>query len=409
MFSPFARIRNDERGMSFVFVSLGFLAFLTATTLAIDVGMFMTGRSQAQNSADAGALSGATALVFDSFTDRTPSGPVVSSALSAARANNVISQPVSVGSGDVEFPNDPSGQPTRVKVTVYRTSARSNAVPTLMGRLFGVSTVDILATATAEASPADSATCVLPFTVPDKWIEHSDGKGVADGPWDPTKMFDLWYTKGSNQNGGVALPNPDVYVPPQPVGSSLTPTGFTLAADRGVELTLKANNTNNVSPSLYNPWDLPGSTGGNDYRNNIADCNTNLVKIGDNMVPEPGDMSGPTKQGVKDLIAKDPNAYWDSNCDNGAGCVMSGGSPNTRDDNSPRVGMVPLYDPSVYANGQQSGKSQPQLQVVNYLGFFVEKITAGGDVLGRIAPIVALKTGNTSYVGTFAKVIRLVQ
>ena len=49
--------------MSFVYVGMGFMAFLSATTLAIDVGMFMTARSQAQNSADAGALAGAVALV----------------------------------------------------------------------------------------------------------------------------------------------------------------------------------------------------------------------------------------------------------------------------------------------------------------------------------------------------------
>jgi Flp pilus assembly protein TadG len=39
---------------------MGFMAFFAASTLAIDVGMFMTARSQAQNAADAGALAGAT-------------------------------------------------------------------------------------------------------------------------------------------------------------------------------------------------------------------------------------------------------------------------------------------------------------------------------------------------------------
>ena len=42
--------------MSFVYVGMGFMAFLSATTLAIDVGMFMTARTQAQTSADSGAL-----------------------------------------------------------------------------------------------------------------------------------------------------------------------------------------------------------------------------------------------------------------------------------------------------------------------------------------------------------------
>ena len=57
--------------MTYVFVGLGMMAFLSASMLAIDVGMLMTARSQAQNSADAGALAGATALVYDNYTDRT--------------------------------------------------------------------------------------------------------------------------------------------------------------------------------------------------------------------------------------------------------------------------------------------------------------------------------------------------
>src|SRR5215470_13279004 len=91
------RLARDERGFSLVYICVGFMAFLTATTLAIDVGMFMTARSQSQNSADAGALAGATALAFDSFTDHTAAGPAVSSALDTARANKVISQIPSVG------------------------------------------------------------------------------------------------------------------------------------------------------------------------------------------------------------------------------------------------------------------------------------------------------------------------
>ena len=62
------RLHRDERGMSMVFVGLGFMAFLAATTLAIDVGMFMTARSQAQTAADSAALSGAIALAFDDYT-----------------------------------------------------------------------------------------------------------------------------------------------------------------------------------------------------------------------------------------------------------------------------------------------------------------------------------------------------
>ena len=69
------RLGRDESGMSYVFIGLGMMAFLSASMLAIDVGMLMTSRNQAQNSADAGALGGATALVFDDYDDRTRVGP----------------------------------------------------------------------------------------------------------------------------------------------------------------------------------------------------------------------------------------------------------------------------------------------------------------------------------------------
>ena len=68
------RLRRDESGMSYVFIGLGMMAFMSASMLAIDVGMLMTARSQAQNSADAGALAGATALLYDSYTDRSAGG-----------------------------------------------------------------------------------------------------------------------------------------------------------------------------------------------------------------------------------------------------------------------------------------------------------------------------------------------
>src|SRR4051812_17927961 len=158
------RLHRDERGMTMVFVGLGFMAFMAATTLAIDVGMFMTARSQAQNSADAGALAGAVALYFNDFDDRTSTGPAVTSAISAARANAVMAAAPSVVPADVTFPNDPAGHPTRVAVSVFRTTERANAIPTLIGPMFGVPTVSIGASATAEASQANAETCVKPFT-----------------------------------------------------------------------------------------------------------------------------------------------------------------------------------------------------------------------------------------------------
>ena len=397
------RLRNlarGEEGFSLVFVAVGFLAFLSASMLAIDLGMLMTSRNQAQNSADSSALAGATALVFDSWTDRSASGPAVQNALTAARANQVIGGIVSIAPADVVFLNDPAGRDDRVQSTVYRDTAHGNPMPTFIARYFGKATMDISATATAEASSANAESCLLPFTIPDKWTEKSDGKGVADGPWDPSKTFDLYLTKGSNQNGGAPLANPDVYVPPGQTGY----TGYNPATDIGLEIALKNNNQNKVSPSVYNPYDPPGSTGGSDYRNNIANCNTTVLKLGDWLVPETGNMVGPTQQGVNDLIAEDPGAYWDTSCN----CVK--GSDPKYGGQSPRIGRVPLYNPTVYGQGQQSGKSGPQLQITNFLGFFIEQVDGGGTVWGRITPVSGLYDATAGpATGAFPVVIRLVK
>jgi Flp pilus assembly protein TadG len=376
-------LRRDERGVTLIIVGAGFLALMAATTLAIDVGMFMMARSQAQNAADAGALAGVVALVYNDYDNRSASGPAVTSAISAAQSNQVVHGMVSVEPGDVTFPVGPSGS-NRVQVTVRRATERGNPVPTLIGPMLGVPTVNIMATATAEASPANAETCVMPFTIPDKWTE------VQTGPWDPDDEFNM-YDKHGN-----ALPNQDVYVP----GGQGGATGYSAKTDRGLQLRLKSNNQNKTAPSFYNPWDLPGSEGADDYRNNITTCNSQIIKIGDLLNTKPGNMVGPTSDGTRDLIARDPDAYWDTYCN----CVK--GSTFGK---SPRVAIVPLYDPIYYEEGKHNGNNA-SLRVANYLGFFIEEITASGEVVGRITPIAGLVSGSApTSVSAFPMAIRLVQ
>jgi hypothetical protein len=388
--------------MSFVYVAMGFMAFLSATTLAIDVGMFMTARTQAQTSADSGALAGAVALVFNSWDDRTSTGPAVQSALNASRSNEVISSQVSVTPPDVTFPLDPAGQPNRVKVDVFRTGARGNPVPTLMGSLFGVQNADIVATATAEASQANAVKCPLPFTIPDRWEEHQDPT------WTTNSTFDMYDNKGN------LLGNPDVYRGP----GDPNPTGY-MPQDRvnhpndlGLELVLKSNNTTKITSSFYNPWDLPGSVGASDYRANISGCDPNAapkMDLGGNMPPENGNTVGPTAQGMQDLIDQDPNAYWDDSANCVKGSTYNGNNPSQCTMNSPRIRPIPVYNPIDFAQGPQHGKNIV-LTNVNYLGFFIEPLN-GGEVRGRLMGLIGAYDNNAGPAppGTTPKVIRLVQ
>jgi hypothetical protein len=347
--------------------------------------MFMTARSQTQNAADAGALAGAVALYFNDYNDRSAGGPAVQSAINASTANLVMGTSGSVLPGDVTFPTSPSGENNRVRVAVQRAAARSNPLATLFGPLLGLNEVDVAAIAMAEAAPADAATCVMPFTIPDKWTE------ITTPPWDPLNdEFDLY------DGSGNPLANPDIYVAPGTSGN----TGYNATTDKGVQMILKANNQNKTAPSFYNPWRLPGSSGGSDYEENIYICNTNIVPMGHQMEPESGNMVGPTAHGIQALIDLDPNAQWDTNCN----CVV--GSAFGR---SPRVALIPLYDPYYYETGKHNGNNA-DIKVSNFLGIFVESIQSG-NVYGRITPVTGLVRGGPGPVptGAFAKVIRLIE
>ena len=396
------KMRRDERGMAIVYVAMGFMAFFAASMLAIDVGQLMTARTQAQTAADAGALAGATALVFNSFTDQSASGPAVSGAISTAQSNTIIGGMPSVTPADVTFPYDATTASfDQVQVTVYRTVARGNPLATLIATYFGMPTADITATATAAAIPATTENCVLPFTIPDKWIEQQCATQTC--PWAPTDSFDLFASSGNKANTGTALPNPDIYIPPGQPGA----TGYSPATDVGLELTLKPSNQNQVTPSFYNAWDIDGITGASAYSTNISSCNSTYTDLFQNMTPETGNMVGPTKQGTQSLVDQDPNAYWDTTCNGGSGCVK-GGDPQFKI--SPRVRTVPLYNPILYAQDQHSGKSWPTLQIVNYIGFFIESVDGAGAVTGRITPVIGgFNKGAPIPTGGFARAIILVQ
>jgi Flp pilus assembly protein TadG len=389
------KLVQGEEGFSLVFVGLGFMAFLGASMLAIDVGMLMTARNQAQNAADAGALAGATSLAFDSWDDRSPTGPAVTNAIAASKANAVMSGEVSVTAADVEFPNDPvTGDPNRVKVTVYRSASRGNPLSTLIAQYFGIATADIAATATAEAAAANAMTCVKPFTIPDKWTENQNP------PWDAGDSFSRY----KKQSGSVVLvSNPDVYVPQYSGGVQNSGyTGYNQESNRGVQLVLRAATSTNIEPSFYFSLAMTGDTGGDDYSWNIANCNRTIYNWGDPLVQEPGNKVGPTIQGITELIARDPGAYWDT-ASNG---VKNSAFPERK---SPRIFPIPLYDPDYYDEGKATGRVA-SLITANWIGYFVERIEGSSEIYGRIIPIGGIRD-RTSVGGTSSmpKAIRLVQ
>ena len=371
-------LRRNERGISNMLVGFGFVGFMASTVLALDVGWWVVARSQAQNSADSGALAGAVALVFNDFNNRSANGPAVTSAISAAQANGIGNGQTVVPVENVTFPLGPTGLNNRVGVLVER------QIPTILGGMFGMMTMQSRAYAEAEASPANAARCLLPFTLPDKWQE------VNDPPWSMTSQFE----KYANNRGQLLNPRDQYRKGTRASGG----TGYS-SLDYGTLIELKATNGSKVTPGVYNPWAIPGSTGADDYEDAIAGCKTGTMKTGEHITLEPGNMVGPTTQGIERLIASDPGARWDTSCT----CVK--GSAYAI---SPRIRPIPLYDPDKYEDGKQEGRNA-EFEMVSYLGVFVVGMQ-GSSVIARVTPISAETLEDPSLTpSSFAMSIRLVK
>jgi len=365
--------------MMLIFAGFGLVAFMSASMFALDVGMFMVARTQAQAAADAGALAGATALVFDDWDDRTAAGPAVQNAIQAAtsQANAVMHQPVSVLPADVTFP-----AVDRVQVQVQRTIARGNPLLPFLAPMIGINEVSLTAVATAEAAPANAMTCVKPFTIPDKWDERQTPA------WDPDDTFDIVDDKNK------PLAKPDIYIPADQPGY----TGYNAQRDRGTRVVIKAGNDQKLYPSFYYPYAMGPDEGAEDYRWNIANCNQTVMRFGDRLTAEPGNMTGPTRQGIQDLIDLDPTAFWDP-VENRAVSKMHP---------SPRIVTIPVFDPAFYFEGKMNGRNA-DLRVANYIGVFIEGMQ-GNDVIARITPVGGLMSGNgPAPAGAFPRAIVLVK
>ena len=119
---PSRRARGDgERGAMLVQVAVAMTALCGLSALAVDFGLLMAARSQAQAAADAGALAGATAIGFDDFGGLDYNGRVIQPAQMVARENLVLNEHPSVEEADVS-------QERRPPVTVYHSRIPNDGV-----------------------------------------------------------------------------------------------------------------------------------------------------------------------------------------------------------------------------------------------------------------------------------------
>jgi hypothetical protein len=375
-----------RRGAVLVHVAVGMVALTALTALSIDYGVLWVSRRQIQNAADAGALAGATYLAF---YDKTNQSAARDAALGAVQRNSVWGSVPDVTSADITFPACPPGAPglpdTCVKVNVFRNQrAGGNPLPTFSLGMVGITKQGVQATATAQVLAGDTAKCVKPWALADKWAEHNP----KTKPWDFSDTFD------------PTGKTPDVYIAPSPTSPG---TGFSMPTDWGLQVVLNES----VSSSWHSIVDL-GGPGGADYRTNIETCNPFVVVPGQWLVTEPGAKVGPTKQGVDGLVSQDPGAHWDPTALGGKGAPVGGCMAAGTCISSPRVVPIAMYDPSACGpGGCPNGRGE--VQVSNMVGMWVEGMS-GKDVIGYMMPFPGLATGSSSYSNSsFVRTVILVR
>jgi len=366
-------LRRREDGATVALIAVTMAALLGTAALAVDVGMLMNARTEAQRVADLASLAGAGVLVAQPGN----ASLAEQEAINFAAQNNVNGTATAIQSQDVDV-DIPNGL---VRVRVDRSTARGNPVPTFFAQVFGVNTVDIGAEGAAQVFGATGANCLLPVALPDRWANF----GSAE--WDPA-------------NEG------DSYIPPGQPGY----TGYT-DQDIGTQIVLKPSqggtnqgqNTAQIGrfePGWWYMWIPDGGSGASQVRDHITGCPDNtLTHNQDDWVTDKNGNMQAVVNDFQDLIDQDPYASYDPVCN----CVTGGMGMS-----SPRIRGIPVFDPTTYShNGSNSN-----FQIASFAGVFVEYVShaPGGQklVYARIMGFSGTdpSAGNTS---SLAKTVRLVE
>ncbi len=445
---------TNDRGSILIPTAVALLALLAFSAFTIDNGVMLSSRRAAQNAADAGALAAALYLSYDDIQNQAGAQ---AAGVAAAQLHQVWDAPPDITLADVTFPTCPPGAPgpadVCVRVDVFRNQrAGGNPLPAFFAGLAGVSDQGVRATATAQVLFGTAAAdCLLPFAVPDRYIEMRDDPGTAPPPggdavddlaltypldsredlggitaqwfedWDPDDTFDA-YDSGGDPLGGVV----DIYQE-GPWDPAVGDTGYNTAVDHGMQVMLKAGTGNQIAPSFYYPILLPDGlgSGANPYRTRIRECTGATVAEHTNFTVEPGNMVGPTRQGIDDLVGSDLAASWDETAPIGDACVGSGcaggggpaltisgrtgkvvggcqtvpGScPAPHVNRSSRMRTIAIFDIDNYMSGNRTGRGE--IYVTGFIGMFVKGMN-GNDVEGYLteidmAPSASNLTANTS-------------
>jgi Putative Flp pilus-assembly TadE/G-like len=361
--------RANERGATLLIVAVAMVGLLAVCAFAIDLANFYLARAEAQRAADAAALAGATIFVSTSCTSAGNCSSFEGSARQQAEwigdQNYIAGKAASIQGGDVTFsyPN-----PQEPQITVI---ARSS-VPTFFAKIFGISTANVSATATAEAynpSGGDApvgAACLRPFLVPDcdPTPTHSSpiNPNCPTGYGNQGYFFDTSTSPPTIEHPGN-YPNGVIGMPWQ-LHTAAAPSQWYLVGFKG-------------SP--------PSS--GSALRQHIEECTPAPLACGDQLTTANGKNVGPTDQGTNALINASGDGFnrGQDSIDTSVGppFAILGGPNNPNPalvgktfydySESPSVVTVPVY------NGVSLNPGGSTVQIDGYMQVFIEDAVHNGN------------------------------
>lgn len=243
-----------------------------------------------------------------------------------------------------------------------------------------------------------AVSCITPISIPDRWDDTTPiagyTGGIVNGKQMPNwRLNNSWNSEQvvNDVNANGFYDPGDGYVDLNGNGSydaeAYDPftIGYNTGSDLGLEITLKAANSTSPSAGQFYPIALPAVNRGTPiidsdvYRANWSSCGSDLLGAGDRCALFTGSMTGPTNTAMRDVIATDPDAYWDP---------VTSTVQGSRYPRSPRILFLPVHDPRVPLT---SGASR--LVVTKIVAIFMEQMEGNAEVRGRF--LRAIGTGQT--------------
>jgi hypothetical protein len=411
---PAAKFSSD-RGVSILITAVAMIFVLGMAGLGVDLASLYVARNQAQRAADAAALAGAQWWSTHSCTSPTPSTISLDCQANARLQAQAVGEKNPIAgvkpdidlNTDITFPSLSTNDP-QIRVVAARNAAHDNAMPTFFVKIFGISTVNVSASATAEAYNGGGSTpvgskCVKPWLLPD-----CDSSTTLTDPNTYCRDPNTNAVDGGHYASDPAIVGQVISIKPGDPTAASAPSEFYPVYVQGDAPDV------NTCPTCAKTQTSSGSQSGDYYRESIECCVQNPIVCGTATVSSVnGNMVGPTNHGVECLIQQgNGNSGGQDTYDPLTG-IMTAGTNNRYGltgpiSDSDSVITIPIYDGQILCPGGSNGGGTPALcqtsatiTVTGFMKVFIQKVdNPQATVYAYVMSITQCSSGGASGGGS---------